>query len=96
MDHFQDVRLISFCRCNLVWNVGDVAYIRPRNSEQSVKKLFAIFDEHQLSIRPSECVALTQIDDGELDPKSLILLSFTKTKKKFQSAASVASYTSAL
>lgn len=64
-DHFQDVRLISFCRCNLNWNAGDVAYVRPTNSEENVEKLFEIFDEHGLDVHPSDCVMLDQIDEGE-------------------------------
>lgn len=68
-DHFQDVRLISFCRCNLTWSAGDVAYVRPRNSEESIEKLFEIFEEHELNIFPGQCVMLDQLDDGELHEK---------------------------
>lgn len=65
-DHFQDVRLLSFCRCNLNWKSGDVAYIRPRNSAESVDRLFEIFNEHNLDIKPNDSVQLQQIDKGEL------------------------------
>ena len=64
MDHFQDVRLISFDRCNLTWNAGDVAYIRPRNSSESVQHLFEIFKEHNLDISSDDFVILED-DDGE-------------------------------
>lgn len=64
-DHFQDVRLLSLCRCNLTWKVGDVAYIRPKNSPENVSRLFEIFEKHNLEIRPGDVVTLQQIDDGE-------------------------------
>ena len=65
-DHFQDVRLISFSKGNLNWNVGDVAYIRPKNSEENVNKLFAIFEEYKLGIKRNDYVGLEEIDNGEL------------------------------
>jgi sulfite reductase alpha subunit-like flavoprotein len=74
--HFQDVRLISFCRCNLTWNVGDVAYIRPKNSPENVKKLFKIFNEHNLQIRPEDIVTLNQFDDGKFKLFFIILFFF--------------------
>lgn len=64
-DHFQDVRLISFSKENLNWNVGDVAYLRPKNSEENVNKLFSIFDEYKLGIKPNDFVVLQEIDNGE-------------------------------
>ncbi|CRK94651.1 CLUMA_CG008151, isoform A [Clunio marinus] len=70
-EHFQDVRLISFCRCSLTWNPGDVAYIRPQNSTESVKMLFEIFKEHDLNIFPNDCVMLEQIDDEMPAPSML-------------------------
>ena len=45
--------------------MGDVAYVRPRNSSADVKKLFEIFDEHQLGFNASDCIMLNQIDDGK-------------------------------
>lgn len=62
-DHFQDVRLISFSCHKLRWNVGDVAYIRPRNSSESVSQLFAILKEHGLDWE-NVCVMLKG-DDGK-------------------------------
>lgn len=64
-DHFQDVRLISLSKGNLNWNVGDVAYIRPKNSEENVNKLFEIFDEYELGIKQNDFVVLVEIDNGE-------------------------------
>lgn len=62
-EHFQDVRLISFKCNNLKWNVGDVAYIRPRNSLDNVDRLFDVFKEHNLNLG-SQYVML-EGDDGE-------------------------------
>lgn len=64
LDHFQDVRLISFSQGNLRWNMGDVAYIRPRNSEESVNELFEIFKEHNLNFYNGEYIMLED-DEGE-------------------------------
>ena len=49
----------------MTWNVGDVAYIRPRNSQHNIEKLFEIFDEHNLDIKSSDVVVLEDTD-GEL------------------------------
>lgn len=62
-EHFQDVRLISFKCNNLKWNVGDVAYIRPRNSLDNVDRLFDVFKEHNLNFG-SQYVML-EGDDGK-------------------------------
>lgn len=74
-DHFQDVRLLSFCRCNLTWKLGDVAYIRPKNSSENVCRLFEIFEKHNLGIRPDDLLTLQQIDDGE--SKSIFLFFYS-------------------
>lgn len=66
-DHFQDVRLISFCRCNLTWNAGDVAYVRPKNSPENIEKFFQIFNDHKLQLHPSDCVMLEEIFEGEFN-----------------------------
>lgn len=64
-DHFQEVYLISFCRGNLFWNAGDVAYIRPKNSPEAVAKLFEIFKDRKVPAYPGQCVMVNQIDEGE-------------------------------
>ncbi|XP_070494025.1 NADPH-dependent diflavin oxidoreductase 1 [Chironomus tepperi] len=69
-DHFQDVRLISFDRCNLSWEVGDVAYIRPKNSQQNIEQLFKIFNEHNLDINAEDTVVL---EDNEEMPAPVFL-----------------------
>ena len=46
------------------WDVGDVAYIRPRNSLENVDRLFEVFKEHNLNF-DSQYVML-EGDDGEL------------------------------
>ncbi|CAO1436082.1 unnamed protein product [Diamesa hyperborea] len=70
-DHFQDVRLISLSKENLNWNVGDVAYIRPKNSDANVNKLFEIFDEYKLGIKPNDFVVLEEIDNEMPVPEIL-------------------------
>jgi len=57
----------------LTWNVGDVAYIRPRNSQESVKQLFEIFKEHNLDINAKDVVILEDTD-GEFNKIKQFLL----------------------
>ena len=49
----------------MTWNVGDVAYIRPRNSRQNIEQLFKIFNEHNLGIHANDVIVLED-NDGEL------------------------------
>lgn len=63
--HFQDVRYIKLEQNDLKWLPGDVACIRPQNSEESLKKLFEIFEEHNLGLFPDTVISITEIDSGK-------------------------------
>jgi sulfite reductase alpha subunit-like flavoprotein len=70
-DHFQDVRLVSF-QCDLKWEIGDVAYVRPKNSEEAVDKLFEIFKEYDLDFADgNECCVLLEDDEEIAAPRVL-------------------------
>jgi hypothetical protein len=45
--------------------MGDVVYIRPKNSSENVNRLFELFSEHELDFSADTCV---QLEDniGEL------------------------------
>ncbi|KAG5678793.1 hypothetical protein PVAND_008428 [Polypedilum vanderplanki] len=70
-DHFQDVRLISF-NCELKWEIGDVAYVRPQNSKEAVDRLFEIFKEHNLDFADGyNCCVMLEDDEEITAPRVL-------------------------
>ncbi|XP_055617108.1 NADPH-dependent diflavin oxidoreductase 1 [Toxorhynchites rutilus septentrionalis] len=62
VDHFQDVRLITFPKKNVDWTPGDVVYVRPHNSQEDVDKLFELFHEHNLKFYKDTVVLVQEID----------------------------------
>lgn len=62
--HFQDVRLIQLERGNLNWEPGDVACIRPQNSDEVVEKLFTVLSD--LGLSPQTVVEIKEFDSGKL------------------------------
>lgn len=64
-DHFQDVRLIKLEAKELNWSPGDVACIRAQNSDETVRKLFELFAEHQLGLHPDTVIEIKEFDAGK-------------------------------
>lgn len=64
-DHFQDVRYIKLDATGLEWTPGDVACIRAQNSDEDVKTLFELFNEHQLNLHPDSVIQVKEYDSGK-------------------------------
>ncbi|XP_067643825.1 NADPH-dependent diflavin oxidoreductase 1 [Eurosta solidaginis] len=62
INHFQDVRLLSFDFPNSVaWRVGDVLDLHPANSKEQVAQFFDLVNEHNLDFSESTIVKLDSI-----------------------------------
>uniref|UniRef100_A0A182US59 NADPH-dependent diflavin oxidoreductase 1 n=1 Tax=Anopheles merus TaxID=30066 RepID=A0A182US59_ANOME len=61
-EHFQDVRMITFEKKAVPWCSGDVLYVRPHNSKESVDQLFEIFHQHEFGLDKQTCVQVKAID----------------------------------
>uniref|UniRef100_A0A182VQC2 NADPH-dependent diflavin oxidoreductase 1 n=1 Tax=Anopheles minimus TaxID=112268 RepID=A0A182VQC2_9DIPT len=61
-DHFQDVRMITFEKKGVPWSSGDVLYVRPHNSSESVDQLFQLFDQHDIHLDRETFVHVKAID----------------------------------
>ncbi|XP_055525881.1 NADPH-dependent diflavin oxidoreductase 1 [Wyeomyia smithii] len=61
-DHFQDVRFITFSKKHVTWKPGDVVYVRPENSSETVDKLFELFIEHGLKWCKETVIKIEEID----------------------------------
>ncbi|XP_014467335.1 PREDICTED: NADPH-dependent diflavin oxidoreductase 1 [Dinoponera quadriceps] len=59
-DHFQDVRLIQIQSDGVQYQPGDVAYVRPKNSVQQVKRFFDILHEHDVKLFPDTVIQVSQ------------------------------------
>lgn len=63
--HFQDVRLIKLDSKGLNWEPGDICVIRGQNSDEAVAKLFDIFEEYKLNLKPEDIVEIEAFDEGK-------------------------------
>ncbi|XP_053667571.1 NADPH-dependent diflavin oxidoreductase 1 [Anopheles marshallii] len=61
-DHFQDVRMITFEKRAVPWSSGDVLYVRPHNSSESIDQLFELFNQHELHLDRDTVVHVKAID----------------------------------
>uniref|UniRef100_A0AAG5CYL5 NADPH-dependent diflavin oxidoreductase 1 n=1 Tax=Anopheles atroparvus TaxID=41427 RepID=A0AAG5CYL5_ANOAO len=61
-DHFQDVRLITFEKKSVPWCPGDVLYVRPHNSKESVDTLFEILHQQGFDLDKSTMVEVKAVD----------------------------------
>ncbi|KAL0122246.1 hypothetical protein PUN28_007176 [Cardiocondyla obscurior] len=59
-DHFQDVRLIKIQADDIKYNPGDVIYIRPKNTEEQVKRFFDILHEHDIKLYPCTMIQVSE------------------------------------
>lgn len=59
-DHFQDVRLIKIQENDVIYNPGDVIYIRPKNSAEQVKHFFDILYEHNIKLFPNTIIKVSE------------------------------------
>uniref|UniRef100_A0A182T810 Flavodoxin-like domain-containing protein n=1 Tax=Anopheles maculatus TaxID=74869 RepID=A0A182T810_9DIPT len=62
VDHFQDVRMITFEKKAVPWCSGDVLYVRPHNSSESIDQLFELFDQHEINVGRETIVQVKAID----------------------------------
>ncbi|XP_053670294.1 NADPH-dependent diflavin oxidoreductase 1 [Anopheles nili] len=62
VDHFQDVRMITFEKKCIPWSSGDVLYVRPYNSAENVNELFDIFHQLELVLDKDTIIELKAID----------------------------------
>lgn len=65
LDHFQDVRLLTFDASLAKWNPGDVLLCRPKNSSEKVEQLFNLFSQNNLNLHRSTIILINEIDDGK-------------------------------
>lgn len=65
LDHFQDVRLLTFDAERAQWNPGDVLMCRPKNSKENIESIFNLFAEHKLNLFPDTIVLIEEIDEGK-------------------------------
>uniref|UniRef100_A0A182N6W8 NADPH-dependent diflavin oxidoreductase 1 n=1 Tax=Anopheles dirus TaxID=7168 RepID=A0A182N6W8_9DIPT len=70
-DHFQDVRMITFEKKAVPWCPGDVLYVRPHSSRESVDQLFEIFRQHELTL-DEETVVQVKAIDSEMPVPSIL------------------------
>uniref|UniRef100_A0A182MRS2 NADPH-dependent diflavin oxidoreductase 1 n=1 Tax=Anopheles culicifacies TaxID=139723 RepID=A0A182MRS2_9DIPT len=61
-DHFQDVRMITFEKKAVPWSSGDVLYVRPHNSSESIDQLFQLFQQHEIQLDRDTFVHVKAID----------------------------------
>lgn len=49
------------------YDVGDVLYVRPRNSDNTVERFFKIFEDHKLNLKPDDFINITEIYSGKFN-----------------------------
>lgn len=59
-DHFQDVRLINFHCNNINYVPGDIAYIRPKNSQQQVEKFFKVLNDNNVQLHSDMWIKVSE------------------------------------
>lgn len=63
IDHFQDVRLIKFYAPTVKYAPGDVLYIKAKNSDEQVSRLFDILNTNGVDVHPE---MLIQVKEKEI------------------------------
>ncbi|XP_052891599.1 NADPH-dependent diflavin oxidoreductase 1 [Anopheles moucheti] len=70
-DHFQDVRMITFEERAVPWCSGDVLYVRPHNSSESIDQLFELFNQHEFHLDRDTVIHVKAIDSEMPVPSML-------------------------
>ncbi|XP_033220505.1 NADPH-dependent diflavin oxidoreductase 1 [Belonocnema kinseyi] len=68
-DHFQDVRLIKLKTPGVEYTPGDVLYIRPKNSEEQVRKFFKVLNDNDVNLDPD---AIIRVSEKEIKVPSVL------------------------
>ncbi|KAK7865468.1 hypothetical protein R5R35_002345 [Gryllus longicercus] len=70
--HFQDVRLLQFSNSKLIYEPGDVLYVRPQNSESSVTMFFDIVSENpKAKLNPYSLISVCETSSDAPVPEVL-------------------------
>ncbi|XP_035717328.1 NADPH-dependent diflavin oxidoreductase 1-like [Vespa mandarinia] len=59
-DHFQDVRLIKIQREDIIYEPGDIIYVRPKNSLKQIEKFFNVLNDNNILIYPDMIVQVSE------------------------------------
>nr|KAF7434072.1 hypothetical protein H0235_002263 [Vespula pensylvanica] len=59
-DHFQDVRLIKIQREDIIYEPGDIIYVRPKNSLKQIEKFFNVLNDNNVLLYPDMIIQVSE------------------------------------
>ncbi|XP_014607218.1 PREDICTED: NADPH-dependent diflavin oxidoreductase 1-like [Polistes canadensis] len=59
-DHFQDVRLIKILKEDIIYEPGDIIYVRPKNSLKQIEKFFNVLNDNNILLYPDMIVQVSK------------------------------------